>query len=86
MDPTRMRFSMSEPRKLIEDEDNRGLNCVGCLFRRQRASVCRVASEEAIARGMRDCDAVDQFGDVVVYVEYHETQQDLFGGTDVQKT
>lgn len=77
MDPRRMRFSMSEPRRQLEDDDNRGLNCYGCIFRREKASVCRAASEEAIERGMRDCDAVDQFGEVVVYVQYNQVQTEI---------
>lgn len=68
MDPTRMQFGMSEPRPLKDDPDGKGLDCEGCLFQRQRASVCRVAAEEAVRRGLRDCDAIDQFGEVVVYV------------------
>lgn len=80
MDPTRMRFSQLARRQL-EDDDNRGLNCRGCLFDRQRAAVCRVASEEAMRLGLRDCDAVDQFGDVVIYVAYQEVQLDLLGGS-----
>lgn len=67
MDPTRMLFAQVE-RKLIEDEENKGLNCEGCMFKRQSAAVCRTAAAEALKRQMRDCDAVDQFGEVVIYV------------------
>lgn len=78
MDPTRMRFSQ-EPRRQVDDDDNRGLNCRGCLFKRQKAAVCKVANEVAQQLGLRDCDAVDAFGDVVIYVPYREVQRDIFG-------
>lgn len=68
MDPRRMQFGMSAPRPLQDDPKNKGLDCIGCVFEHQRASVCRVAAEEAVRRGLRDCDAIDQFGEVVVYV------------------
>ena len=67
MDPTRIQFAQQE-RPLIDDEDNRGLNCRGCIFDRRPAAVCRAATAEALKRGLRDCDAVDQFGEVVIYV------------------
>jgi hypothetical protein len=80
MDPRKTQFRQ-EARRLVDDPEERGLNCRGCLFARQRASVCRAASEEAIKRGMRDCDAVDQFGDVVIYVptETDPRQMNLIG-------
>lgn len=40
MDPARIQFR-EQARPLVEDDDNRGLNCRGCLFNRQPASVCR---------------------------------------------
>lgn len=67
MDPARIQFAQVA-RPLLEDDDCIGLNCRGCLFERQRKSVCDAAGAEAIKRGLRDCDAVDQFGDVVIYV------------------
>lgn len=67
MDPRRIQFAMSKPRPLLDDDDNRGLNCEGCLFHKQPARVCMEAAEQALQRGLRDCDAVDQFGEVVVY-------------------
>ena len=67
MDPTRIQFR-EQVRPLVEDEDNGGLNCRGCLFHRQPARVCRAAEAEARKRGLRDCDAEDQFGEVVIYV------------------
>lgn len=82
MDPSRMRFSMSEPRPLRDDEDNSGINCWGCIFRRQRASVCIEAAAEAVERGIRDCDAIDDFGEVIVYVPYFQKQLDLIGEED----
>lgn len=62
-----MQFAQHE-RPLVEDDDNRGLNCRGCLFYRQPSAVCRTAAAEAMKRGLRDCDSLDQFGEVVVYV------------------
>lgn len=73
-----MRFSQ-QARRQVDDEDNRGLNCRGCLFVKQKAAVCRVANEVAKQLGLRDCDAVDQFGEVVIYVPYREVQLDLIG-------
>lgn len=55
-------------RPLQDDPDNRGLNCMGCIFNKQSARVCRTAEVEAHKRGLRDCDAVDQFGEVAIYV------------------
>jgi hypothetical protein len=80
MDPTRIQFRQQE-RRLVDDDDNRGLNCHGCLFNRQPARVCRAAAEEAAKRGLRDCDAVDQFGEVVIYVatDVDPRQLDLIG-------
>lgn len=73
LDPDSMRFSQ-EARPLVEDEEERGLNCRGCLFSRQKAEVCYAAAEAARRLGLRDCDAVDQLGDVVIYVPYREVQ------------
>jgi hypothetical protein len=73
MNPRAMRFSMSEPRRFIEDEED-DENCRGCLFRRQKSTVCYTAAAEAIARGMLDCDAIDTLGRVIVYVQYNQVQ------------
>ena len=80
IDSARVQFRQEE-RPLIEDDDNRGLNCHGCLFHRQPARVCVAAAAEAVKRGLRDCDAVDQFGDVVIYVatDVDPRQMDLIG-------
>lgn len=78
MDPTRMRFSQ-QARRQLDDENNRGLNCRGCLFDKQPAAVCRLAEQAAQQLGLRDCDAVDAFGEVVIYVPYREVQRDLLG-------
>jgi hypothetical protein len=80
LDPTRMRFSQ-EARRQLDDDDNRGLNCRGCLFNKQKIAVCKVANEVALQLGLRDCDAVDPFGEVVIYVPYREVQRDIFGET-----
>lgn len=89
MDPRKIQFAMSEPREQPDDPKNEGLACAGCLFRRQRSSVCRIAGQEAIARGMRDCDRPDQFGQYIVYerVDVDPRQLHLLEGeTDVQET
>lgn len=78
LDPSKMRFAMSEGRPLLEDDHNEGLNCAGCLFRNQPARVCIVAAGLATERGQRDCDAVDQFGEVIVYVKPYQIE--LFEG------
>jgi hypothetical protein len=75
MDPTRMRFSQ-HARPLLDDQEE---NCRGCLFKRQKAAVCRLANQVAQQLGLRDCDAVDAFGEVVIYVPYREIQRDIFG-------
>ncbi len=79
MDPTTIKFTTSA-RKQLDDDDNRGINCFGCLFKSEPAKVCVVANREAAARGMRDCDAVDQFGEVVIYIgaKVDPRQTDLF--------
>lgn len=78
LDPCRIQFT-EQLRKQVDDPDCKGLNCTGCLFERQPAKVCILASEEAERRGLRDCDAVDQFGEVVIYVRtaVDPRQQDL---------
>lgn len=76
IDPSKIRFSQ-EARRQLEDDDNRGLNCRGCLFHKQKATVCFAAAEAARRMGLRDCDAVDQFGEVVIYVPYREIQLEL---------
>jgi hypothetical protein len=81
MDPARIQFR-EQVRRLIDDEEQLGLNCKGCLFYRQPYRVCKAAAEEAAKRQMRDCDAVDQFGDVVIYVaaDVDPRQMDLITG------
>jgi hypothetical protein len=58
-----------------------GLNCYGYLFHHQPARVCRTATVEAMKRDMRDCDMIDQFGEVVIYVaaDVDPRQMDLIG-------
>lgn len=80
LDPDRMRFSQ-EARPWVEDEDNRGLNCYGCIFFRERAAVCRRAEEAAKRLRLRDCDYIDPFGEVVVYVKYREVQLEIEGAS-----
>ncbi len=51
-DPARILF-MAKPKSAnFFDEDDDA--CAGCLFMKERVSVCRVATAEAIKRGMRD--------------------------------
>lgn len=76
MDPRRIQFSQ-QARPLPDDPSEEGLNCRGCIFNRQRSEVCRIASEEAQRRSMRDCDAIDQFGDVVIYVHTDQDPRQL---------
>lgn len=76
LDPDRMRFSQ-EARPWVEDEDNRGLNCFGCLFFKEKAAVCERADAAAQRMGLRSCDAMDQFGEVVIYIKYREVQIDI---------
>jgi hypothetical protein len=80
LDPKRILFGV-QLRPLADDEKNEGINCRGCAFERQPAKVCVSACAEAIKRGLRDCDAVDQFGDVAIYVrvEVDPRQLDLVG-------
>ena len=80
MDPRRIQFQQLA-RPLEEDPDEKGLNCKGCMFAREKSAVCTAANEEAKKRGLRDCDAVDQFGDVVIYVAaiVDPRQMDLIG-------
>ncbi len=78
LDPTRMRFSQ-HARRQLEDDKNKGLNCRGCLFDKQKAAVCTLANQVAQQLGLRDCDAVDPFGEVVIYVPYREVQLDMIG-------
>lgn len=67
IDPTRVQFAQLE-RAQVDDDENAGLNCRGCMFDKQTAAICNTAAAEAVKRGLRDCDAPDQFGDVVIYV------------------
>lgn len=78
LDPTRMRFSQ-HARRQLDDDKNQGLNCRGCLFNKQKAAVCRLANQVAQQLGLRDCDAVDPFGEVVIYIPYREVQIELIG-------
>lgn len=73
-----MRFSQ-EARPWVEDEDNRGLNCYGCLFSKESAATCRRVEEAAKRLGLRDCDYIDPFGESVVYVKYREIQLEIEG-------
>jgi hypothetical protein len=76
LDPDRMRFSQ-QARRQVEDDDNRGLNCHGCIFFKRKADVCYAAADAARRMGLRDCDAVDPFGEAVIYIPYREIQIDL---------
>jgi hypothetical protein len=55
-------------------------SCSGCLFEHERASVCRIASAEAVKRGLPDCEYPDAEGRSIIYVAVpvDERQGDLF--------
>jgi hypothetical protein len=72
-DPRTIQFAAKRQHKVnVLDEEDDG--CRGCLFERDRASVCRIAGEEARARRLPDCDD----GWVYVAVKVDPRQQDLF--------
>ena len=74
LDPRRIQFAAQRQHKVnvLDEEDN---GCRGCLFERERHSVCVVAGEEAKKRSLFDCE-----NDHVIYVavKIDPRQQDLF--------
>jgi hypothetical protein len=47
LDPAAMQFTTKA---------RAGDSCAGCVFQRQRVSVCRSACDAAVRAGMEDCD------------------------------
>ena len=50
------------------ERDGRADTCNGCLFRYQRAAVCREACSMAVRSGQRDCEAPTDPGKRIIYV------------------
>lgn len=48
--------------------DGKPDTCNGCLFRHQRAAVCRMACEMAVRAGQRDCESPTDPGKRIIYV------------------
>lgn len=71
MNPAEIKFTVAK---------GRPRSCAGCLFEHERASVCRIASEEAVKRQLQDCEYPDAAGHSIIYVAVpvDERQQDLF--------
>jgi len=56
----------------FDDEDD---GCRGCMFERERSTVCHEACREATKRGLADCDD----GFIYVAAKIDIRQQGLFG-------
>jgi len=71
-DPRTIQFAtrLRPPALLDEDDDP----CSGCIFEKERSSVCHAAGDEAKLRGLEDCEA----GFIYVAVKIDPRQQDLF--------
>ena len=69
MDPTKISFGIREARMKK--------SCKGCLFDGQPVSTCYDACIEAVTRGLPDCDAINQRGKRVIYVEIDPCQLDI---------
>lgn len=50
------------------ERDGKADTCNGCLFRHQRAEVCREACSMAVRAGSRDCDSPTDPGKRIIYV------------------
>lgn len=50
------------------ERDGKTDTCNGCLFRHQRAAVCRAACEMAARASMPDCDSPTDPGKRIIYV------------------
>lgn len=71
-DPKTMIFATRlRPRAMLDDLDE---ECVGCIFEKERSSVCHAAGAEAKRRGLDDCEA----GFIYVAVAVDPRQTDLF--------
>jgi hypothetical protein len=69
VDPTNIAFGIQEARMKK--------SCKGCIFDKQSVKVCFAACAEAIKRGLPDCDALNERGKRVVYVEIDPRQLDI---------
>lgn len=73
MDPARIQFAASRrPVDLLDEDDD---PCKGCLFERERSTVCHKAGAEAKRRGQPDCED----GWVYIAVKVDPRQVDMFG-------
>lgn len=66
-----LRGGVLEPAAMLfvaVDRDGKADTCNGCLFRHQRAAVCREACALAIRAGQKDCDSPTDPGKRIIYV------------------
>jgi hypothetical protein len=72
-DPRTILFAAQRQHKVnvFDDEDDA---CKGCLFERERHSVCKLAGEEAKKRRLPDCDD----GWIYIAVKTDPRQLDIF--------
>lgn len=71
-DPRTIIFATKlRPQAMLDDRDE---ECVGCIFEKERSTVCHVACAEAEKRGMENCEN----GVIYVAVAVDPRQQDLF--------
>lgn len=72
LDPKRVQFATQlRPQALLDEDDD---PCKGCIFEKERSSVCHAAGAEAKLRGIEDCEA----GFIYVAVKVDPRQCDLF--------
>lgn len=69
MDPANMAFGIQEARMKK--------SCKGCVFIKQPVAVCFQACAEAVKRGLPDCDAINERGKRVVYIDVDPRQMDI---------
>jgi hypothetical protein len=72
IDPTRIIFAAQPKRVNRFDEEDDG--CRGCLFEKERASVCHVAEAEAKKRGLPSCED----NRIYIAVKIDPRQVDMF--------
>lgn len=72
LDPARILFAAHPKRSNFFDEEDD--QCRGCVFEKERSSVCHAAGKEAKLRGIDDCEA----GFIYVAVKVDVRQGDLF--------
>jgi len=76
LDPTRIVFAAHPKRSNFFDEDDDP--CRGCLFEKERSSVCHAAEAEAVKRRLPSCE----LGFVYKEVKQDPRQQDLFSACE----